>query len=253
MNFNFNKIDCIILCGGLGKRLRGVLGRRQKVLAQVGGRPFLDLILNSLKKQGCRRVILCTGYQAKHVEAYYTKNNLDLEIVFSQEGRPLGTGGAIKHARPFIRTNPFLVFNGDSFCPVDLKKFLHFHKTRKSFVSVVIAPAAAKKDYGSVAIDGLGQIISFSEKRMNVKTKFVNAGIYCFDRRVFRQFPRKNKFSIEYDFFEKLGHRKVYGFPIRKRFVDIGTPERLNKLVSELDNYMKINKIEINYNNPQRE
>ena len=66
-----NNYDVLILCGGLGKRLRSVIGETQKVMASVSGRPFLVLNLRHLKRQGFKRIILCTGYQSDQVQRYF--------------------------------------------------------------------------------------------------------------------------------------------------------------------------------------
>ena len=54
----------------LGQRLRSVIGDKQKTFADINGKPFLDIVLNFLKKQGIRRVILLTGFAAEEIEAY---------------------------------------------------------------------------------------------------------------------------------------------------------------------------------------
>ena len=97
-----SECDCIILCGGLGKRLQGVVSDVPKVMAQVDGRPFLDLIVEYLKSQHVERIILCTGYKADLIEEYYREHDFGVTIDFSTENEPLGTGGAVRNAREII-------------------------------------------------------------------------------------------------------------------------------------------------------
>src|SRR3989338_5545846 len=132
------EVDALILCGGLGTRLKGVVKDVPKVMAQVDGVPFLNLIISYLKKQGIKRVILATGYKAADVEKYFRENNQGIVIDFSREAEPLGTGGAVKNAGPIITSDPFFVLNGDSFCACDLKKFLKFHTTKKADASLIV-------------------------------------------------------------------------------------------------------------------
>src|SRR3989338_4194162 len=87
-----SKTDAVILCGGQGKRLQSIVSATSKVMADVSGRPFLDIVIAHLKKQGIRRVILCTGYKADQIEDYYRKNSQGLTLEFSRESDPLGTG-----------------------------------------------------------------------------------------------------------------------------------------------------------------
>ena len=182
---HLSTIDVLILCGGLGKRLREKIGESQKVMAAVGKEPFLNFILRDLAHQGCRRVVLCTGYKKETIEEYYQEKKFGLTIAFSREARPLGTGGAIKNARPFIRSHYFLAMNGDSYCRIDLEKFFAFHKAKKALVSIAAAKTDDRKDFGSIAIDGTRKVTAFREKIEDSASSYVNAGIYCFRRDAF--------------------------------------------------------------------
>ncbi len=218
--------DCVILCGGLGTRLRDVIGEVPKVMAQVGGRPFLDLIIEYLKDQGAERIILCTGYKAEVVEEYYRGHDFGLTIDFSKEDEPLGTGGAIKNAREIILSDSFFVFNGDSFLPVDLRAFLDFHKKNEALASILVSQVGKISDFGSIEIDKAGRIISFQEKIEGADKKMVNAGIYCFDKSIFQHMPGDQKFMLENDLFPSLVGNQFYGHYVDEEFIDIGTPER---------------------------
>lgn len=226
---NPKSIDVVILCGGLGRRLRGVLGDSQKVMAKVGQKPFLDVILLFLKKQGFRRIILCTGFQGDLVQKYYTQNPLGLEILFSPETKPLGTGGAIKNAMKKIESRIFLAMNGDSFCPLDFKKFLRFHLKQNALATIAVYKLKKNVDSGSITMDDSKRIIRFDEKMPAAYEQFVNAGIYGFDQSVFKYMPKSSVFSLEYDFFPALIGNSFYGFLTQEEFLDIGTPERYDK------------------------
>lgn len=218
--------DCVILCGGLGTRLRNVIGEVPKVMAQVGGRPFLDLIIEYLKSQNITRVVLCTGYKADFIENYYRDHDFGLTIDFSREEEPLGTGGALKNARDIISSNPFFVFNGDSFLPVDLEAFLGFHKEKSAVASVLISKVGKSKDFGSLEVDNSDRVVHFREKIENAKVPLVNAGIYCFNQDIYSSMPAEAAFSLEKDLFPKLTGNEFYGYCVDEEFIDIGTPER---------------------------
>ena len=90
--FKLNKTfpDVFILCGGQGTRFREVREDIPKALAPINGTPFLDLLLNDLVSQGCRRIILGTGYLSEQIESHLQKRK-DAEFIISREKRPLGT------------------------------------------------------------------------------------------------------------------------------------------------------------------
>lgn len=226
---DIKQIDAVVLCGGLGTRLKSVLGATPKVMAQIDDKPFLDILVHHLKDQGIARVVLCTGHQAQLVESYFSNNPVGIGIEFSREENLLGTGGALKNAKERIRSDTFIVMNGDSLCKVDLKALLDFHKTKNAVASIVVSKVKDKSDFGGVGINDDLSVSAFSEKDSGAAGGYVNSGVYCFDKKVFPFMPEKNKFSMEYDVFPSLISKGIYGFCVENAFFDIGTPERLEK------------------------
>jgi D-glycero-alpha-D-manno-heptose 1-phosphate guanylyltransferase len=231
---DLNQIDVVILAGGLGKRLKPKTGDAPKVLAAVNGIPFLDLLLKNLSSQGFKRVILCTGYKAEEIETHYQKTKLDLDIVFSREEAPLGTGGAFKLAKSKIQSPIFLGLNGDCFCSVSFRDLISFHQEKKALGSLVLTRVEEKSDFGSVVINAKKEIVSFQEKANLASSPFVSVGIYCFNKKIFDLMPQKDAFSIEHDFFPNLIGNHFYGFVTEKKFLDIGTPDRYDRAQTEL-------------------
>lgn len=230
-NNELEKIDTVILCGGLGTRLRSTIGETQKTMAKVGEEPFMNKVLKYLKDQGLRRFILAVGFQAEQVEAYYSENNLGLSIEFSREISPLGTGGAIKNAEKFVRSDRFFAMNGDCFCVLNYRDFYDFHNENKNCATLSVAKMPDTRDYGTILMSGENVIRGFEEKKNVPGGGYVNIGAYCFDREIFGMMPA-DKFSIERDFFPllppKLGPR-FQGYVVDREFLDIGTPERYSK------------------------
>lgn len=222
-------IDVVILCGGLGKRLRPQVGSNQKVMALIDGRPFLDLVLQYLAAQGFKRIILATGYKGEVVEEYYQQNPWGVAIEFSREKEPLGTGGAIKNVKGFVKASPFFVLNGDCFCAMNYQKFLNFHVKKKALATLSVSKIKNKRDFGSIILNTHSEIQGFLEKTTQNVSPVVNTGIYCFEKEIFRWMPRKKKFSIETDFFPTLVGKRFFGFRSNASFLDIGTPERYQK------------------------
>lgn len=212
----------LILCGGFGKRLK--FFDTPKVLAKIGEKTFLDILINNLLSHGFENIILCVGYLKeqikKHVDRHY-----NLGITFSEEEVPLGTGGALKNAMPLIKSDPFVVMNGDSFCNVNFRDFFEFHVNKNAFLSMVLARAGDTQDCGTVVLNGMQRITSFREKAGSIES-LVNAGIYLMQKDIFSYMPRQDHFSLEYDIFPEILNNRCYGFLIEGKLIDIGTPER---------------------------
>ncbi len=222
-------IDVVILSGGLGKRLQSVVEDRPKPMAEIGGRPFLDILIDYLAGAGFRRCILCIGYMGDFIKRYYQNRKGLLQIIFSEEKAPLGTAGAIKNAERFTSTSPFLVVNGDSYCDVDLKRFLGFHLETKALASIVLTSIEDAGDYGNVTLGEQQRIINFAEKAGCQKGGFISAGIYLFQREILSLIPANQKYSLEEELFPAIVNKEFYGYIGEKALIDIGTPQRYRK------------------------
>lgn len=220
-------LDALILCGGLGTRLRPLIADRPKGLAEIRGQPFLDLLIARLLKRGLSRFILCAGYGGAQIAEHYARRN-DAEFRVSLETRPLGTGGAVRHALPQVRSEPFLVLNGDSYCDVDYAELLRFHQNKCAVLSIVVVPPASpRSDVGTIALAGDLAVTVFSEKQAGGGHRYVNAGIYLMQRAVVDALPADTAASLEREIFPlAVARGGCYGFPVTGPLVDIGTPER---------------------------
>src|SRR3989344_3076938 len=116
--FNLSEITVAILAGGLGTRLDSVLPDQQKVLAPVNNHFFLQYLLNQLNEAGFKKVVLCTGYLGDQVERSLGKKYKNINLAYSRENTPLGTGGALRLALPKLKSETILMMSGDSFCNV---------------------------------------------------------------------------------------------------------------------------------------
>ncbi len=218
------QVDVVILCGGLGSRLAAIVNDRPKPMALMGGRPFLDILIDYFSGFGFRRFVLCAGHRSHVIQEQYSRRSDLFEFVVSNEPFPLGTAGAVKNAEIFLKSDSFLITNGDSFCPADLAQFCDFHFVKRAPMSMVIVESEDIKDSGLVTVDGCQRIIGFEEKACRRQNRYVNAGIYLFQREILSLIPTSMKYSLEYDLFPKLVARGAFAFVTSGPLIDIGTP-----------------------------
>jgi len=219
-------IKAIMLVGGLGTRLRAVVPSTPKVLASIGEKSFLELLVRQLRAQGIRHLVMCTGYLADQIESKFGDGRIwDVSIEYSKEEIPLGTAGAVKLAQRYLRDVPeFLVLNGDSFLEVDFHSLMAFHRGHNSAIATVaVLRVENASRYGTVNVDASGRVTSFAEKTASEVPGLVNGGIYIFDHSVFRHIP-EGPASLERDVFPQLLDQGVYAQEQHGVFIDIGTP-----------------------------
>jgi len=222
-------LRAFVLCGGRGTRLRSVLTDRPKSMALISGTPFLKLLLDRLRSQGIDDVILGTGYLADKIEGYFgSGKNVDLRIRYSKEHEPLGTGGALKLAEPFI-SDPVIVLNGDSYVEWSLVSMLELFRAKDADLVLVLQAVADVARYGSVALDQNGRVIQFVEKGATVGPGLINAGVYLIRKQIVADLPAGTAISLERDIFPRLLNRRVYGLISTGIFIDIGIPDDLER------------------------
>ena len=220
-------IDVVVLAGGLGTRLAGVLVGTPKVLAPIGGRPFLSILLAWLRGFGARRVIFGLGHLAGEVESYLQENAPgDLECIAVVEPELLGTAGAIRHLADRIQNFPVLVLNGDTFVDADLCAFLEFHQSSGAPGSILCTRVADAGRYGSVDIKN-GRIDGFMEKNSGGGAGVINAGVYVFERAMLDIINAAEGPSLESDIFQNLAPGTLGAQAGEFPFLDIGTPDNL--------------------------
>ncbi len=218
--------DVLILCGGLGTRFRPVRDDIPKVLAPIRGKPFLDWILDDLLVQGIGRVILATGYLANQITDHVEKHH-DVECFFSEEPQPLGTGGAIKYAAPYFKSDLVVVLNGDSYIHVSLVSLVRFHRLQNADMTLTLSTVTKGKDYGKVIVNSNHRVVGFTEKDTECSSGLTNAGLYCFNKQTILDMPYDKRFSLETDWLSiNLEHHHIYGMTVDQPVYDIGTPER---------------------------
>ena len=218
-------VRAFVLCGGRGTRLRPVLSDRPKSMALIGAVPFLQLLLERLRSQGVDDVILGTGFMAEQIESYFGSGNKPaMHIRYSREHEPLGTGGALKLAEPFI-SDPVLVLNGDSYVEWNLVPMLELFRAKDADVVVVLHAVADVTRYGSVARDHDGRVTHFIEKGVRAGPGLINAGVYLLRKQIVRELPAGTAISLEREVFPRLLDRGVYGLVCTGLFIDIGIPD----------------------------
>lgn len=218
-------ITAVVLAGGLGTRLRSAVADRPKVLAEVLGRPFLAYLLDQLIDAGVREAVLCVGYRAEQIRENFGESYRSLRLAYCVETSLLGTGGAIRNAMPFVRSDPILAMNGDSYCEADLPALCAFHREHRAQATMLLRWIDNPARYGSAEVDANGFVRAFREKCDDAPPGWINAGIYILSRSVVESIPAEQATSIERETFPRWIGKGLVGCPCHGKFIDIGTPE----------------------------
>lgn len=224
-----SRITPLLLVGGLGTRLRSVVPNLPKVLASVGGKPFLGWILEKLIEAQFSDAILCTGYRSEAVEEEFGRRYHSLKLDYSKEASPLGTGGALRLAAPRVKTEFALVLNGDSFCDTQIASFCEAHLQSGAHASLILSHVSDTSRFGRVDCDSKGAVTALTEKTGQVEPGWINAGIYLLPNSWLLEIPCGRQVSLEREMFPEWLKFGLQGVKDSGLFIDIGTPQSFAK------------------------
>ena len=221
-------MEAVILAGGLGTRLRGVIGEIPKCMAPVGGKPFLQYQLEWLSRFDIGHVVLSVGYLREQIVDFVQGREWPFRISFAVEKEPLGTGGGIRLALAKCKGNQVFVLNGDTFFNVDLNAL-----TFTAPVTLALKPMRDFDRYGAVDWDG-NLVNAFREKKYCAEG-LINGGVYAIDRSQLDMSLFPKTFSFEREVLEPLADYGLVAGEVQDGyFIDIGIPEDYARAQREL-------------------
>ncbi|HSD17986.1 MAG TPA: nucleotidyltransferase family protein [Thermomonas sp.] len=216
--------EAIVLAGGFGTRLRGVVDDLPKPLAPVAGRPFLAWVLDRLAGGGMRRCILATGYLSDLIEQRIGTRWQGMDIAYSVEPAPLGTGGAIRLAASRLQGDAAHVLNGDTWLEYDPIALEAAARDAGRPMAIALARVDDVARYGAVDIDR-GRVAGFREKG-EAGPGWINAGCYFLGADALAALPARDAFSFEQDVLQpRVQAGAVAALTATAGFIDIGVPE----------------------------
>lgn len=233
-------MQAILLCGGMGTRLRSVVSDRPKPMADICGKPFLQYLLEMLRDKGITEVIFALGYMGEMIEEYFQDGSaFGLKITYSYEEEPLGTGGAIRNALPKILEEEVLVLNADTYFPMDYQGLLRFHQENDGDFSLATRAVPDISRYGAVRRDAAGRILAWNEKLEDGGQPLageINGGIYVMKKSLIAEIP-EGKQSLEQDCVPKWlsEGKRIFGLPFDGYFMDIGIPKDYQQFITDVE------------------
>ncbi len=224
--------EAVLLVGGQGTRLRPLTVHTPKPMLPVAGVPFTVHQITRARDAGVSRIVLATSYKAEVFREFIDDADLGIEVVIATEDEPLGTGGAIRHALPFLESgseDPVLIFNGDVLSGLDIAGLVQHHRDTASDVTLYLTRVEDPRAYGLVPTDADGRVTAFLEKPTTpeeIVTDQINAGCYVFRRSIIDAIPAGRPVSVERETFPGLlsSGARVSGVVDTGYWLDLGTP-----------------------------
>ncbi len=236
---NSKIFQAVILVGGYGKRLKNKTKKIPKPLLKFNNIPFLDYLLDYLRQNDFKEILLLCSYKYEIFKRkYHNKKIKGIKIKCIKQLKPNGNLEALEIAYKHFHKN-FILCNGDTFINLDLTKIIkNFFEKRQLFTIILSKNYKNRsKRYSFYNLD--------KEKKVSVakklQTNFASTGIYLTNKKFIKQYLFKGEKKLEQDIFPKLiNEKKMFGYLTSIQFMDIGTLKDFNKTEKFLKfNYTK--------------
>jgi len=221
-----NEVIVAVLCGGFGTRLGELTRDVPKPMLEIGGRPYLERVLESFAERGLRDFVLLTGYRGEIIEQHFGDGaRFGVRIAYSRETEPLGTGGAIREARHLLGER-FVMTYADVFRRFDYDRFVQQH--RENCLAVYPRFLAGNAD---VEAD---RVVRFDKRAPELP--YIDAGFSILRHDTIDILPPEGPCSFEEIVFSGLAQRgELAGEIVNRDFHDIGTPAELARTREALE------------------
>jgi mannose-1-phosphate guanylyltransferase / phosphomannomutase len=220
-------VKAVVMAGGEGARLRPLTSRLPKPLVPVLGTPVLEHILRLLRAHGITQVVVTVAYLGAEIRNRLGDGaDLDMEIEYVVEDRPLGTAGSVRNAAHLL-DDTFLVISGDALTDIDLSAVMASHHERGSHATIVLHSVPNPLEYGVVVTDDEGNIKRFLEKPSwgEVFSDHANTGIYVIEPQVLDHIKADTAADWSQDVFPTMlrRHEPLHGIVVDDYWTDIGS------------------------------
>ncbi|MGD0576786.1 MAG: HAD-IIIA family hydrolase [Candidatus Staskawiczbacteria bacterium] len=225
--------QAVILAGGRGERLMPFTANNPKPMIPINGKPFLEHLIELLKKNKIKEVVILTGYLGEKIEKYFGNGSkFGIKIKYSylplknEKGEENESGLRIKNAEKLL-DNKFLLIYCDNYWPLQLEKIKKFYSGKKADVSVVAYSNKDNSTKNNILTDGEGYVTKYDRSRKDKNLNGVEIGFFIINKKILKLFPKQN-FHFERDILPQLISKKqVSGYLTDNKYYSIGDAERV--------------------------
>jgi len=221
----------VIMAGGLGTRLRPFTDNCPKPMLPIHGKPMLEILLDQCISSGFRKFYFSVNYLKDNIINYFGDGEAwNVEINYLIEEAPLGTAGSLA----LLPTNiecPLLVMNGDVLTRLNLKQLLDFHTAYESSSTICVREHITTLPFGVVEANG-ADLVGFKEKPSY--TQLINTGIYIIEPSILSMLSPNTALDMPALLESvRIAGKRVTIYPLHEPWIDVGTPESLQKAYQE--------------------
>ncbi|MGV8141868.1 MAG: HAD-IIIA family hydrolase [Candidatus Woesearchaeota archaeon] len=220
--------QAVILAGGKGTRLWPVTDTIPKPMIRFHGKPFLEYLIDMLRRNGVEEVILLLGYLHEKVEEYFGDGEkFGVKIKYSIGPVERDAGARIKFAEELLDEN-FILLYCDNMWPLNLKKLVEFHSARDVLMTMTVFNNLDHSTKSNIRVDDAGYITYYDKTRTEKNLSGVDIGFFILNKKVVEDFMlRQEDFSLQTTIIQLTEMHKLAGFITPHKYYSVGSIERL--------------------------
>ena len=231
-------IRAAILAGGKGTRISKLYPDLPKPMIPVCGKPLLQRQIESLVAQGFNDITLIIGCKADLIKQHFgTGEAYGANIDYIIEDEPLSTGGALS----LLPRDDFLILYGDVYYDIEISRFISFHRDNQAQITLFVHPNSHPYDSDIVVTDAENRVTAWKSKKDTKRSELrnlVNAGLYVLSAESLPTGKAVRR-DLEHDLIlEKISEGRVFAYRSTEYVKDMGTPERLHAVESDIESGM---------------
>jgi len=232
-------MQALLLCAGLGSRMKHLTEDKPKALVPVNGKPLLAWNLEKLKAAGFTRVVVNVHHFAEQILGYLKdQDNFGLEIHISDErSQLLDTGGAVKKAISYLDSSePLLIHNVDIITDIDLPKMMETHIAGDQIATLAVRSRKTSRylmfEEDTMHLTGWTNIVTNEVKLSRITTMMVAnfgfSGVHIVSSDLFDYFPEIDSFSMIDVYLKAAKLKNILAYPHDDDiWLDVGKPENI--------------------------
>lgn len=226
-------INALLLSAGLGTRLKPLTLAIPKCLVEINNKPILEEWIDKLIKLNAKKILINTHYKAEKVDIFLnTQINKKVSLFKYHEEELMGTAGTLIANYEFFKSSTGILIHVDNYTQIDLSEILLAHQKRPKCCLLTMLTFNTKnpENCGIVKVNDQGIVQDFFEKESKYNGNIANGAVYLFDYNflewLVENYPKAKDFSTEI-IPNLIG--KIFTSHTNMTYIDIGTPEELNK------------------------
>lgn len=235
-------MQAVIMAGGKGTRLAALTKDEiPKPMVPVAGKPLLLWQVERLKENGITDIIMVIGHLGEKIQEYFGDgSDYGVQIRYFVETVPLGTAGSFYYLKAMLKDDTFIMMSGDLLFDIDFERMVRFHKDKNSAATLFVHPNGHPYDSDLLVLDSEDRAVRFDSKH-NIRDYWydncVNAGIFVLDKKICDRVLEPVKRNLENDIIKGMieDGEPVYGYRSPEYVKDVGTVERINQALSDIE------------------